>query len=288
MISVIIPIYNGEEYLFKLVEAIRSQIVGQEIEIIAAVSKSNDRSFILAKELCDLAYSVEEFNHGLTRHEAAQKSNGEYLVFITQDILPFNNMWLNELIKPLIENSNIVATYSRQIAYPGASKTESYIREYNYPPYNRLCNSYTIEKWGRKNIFYSDAASATKREDFFGLGGYNFEVITNEDVYYALNVIDSGNSILYNANSIVYHSHDFSLKENIKRYESIGAFETTISSRLEKYSSNGEGLKLVRDVSWKLLRDFNVKELMIFLLLDVPSRLFAYNKGKKSFLRRFN
>ncbi|MEY2194028.1 glycosyltransferase family 2 protein [Neobacillus sp. BF23-41] len=285
MISVIIPIYNGEEYLSKLVEAIRSQKIDQEIEIIAAVSKSNDRSFTLAKELCDVAYSVAKFNHGLTRHEAALKSNGEYLVFITQDIIPFNNMWLNELIKPLIENNNIVATYSRQIAYPSSSKTETYIREFNYPSYSRLCNSNTTEKWGRKNIFYSDAASATKREDFLKLGGYNFDVITNEDVYYALNVIDSGNSILYNAKSKVYHSHDFSLKENIKRYECIGAFETSISSRLERYSSKGEGIKLARYVSWKLLRSFNVKELIIFLLLDVPSRLFAYNKGKKSFLR---
>ncbi|MGG0175250.1 glycosyltransferase family 2 protein [Gottfriedia acidiceleris] len=278
-ISIIIPIYNGEKYLKNLIKSLRAQSSVMEVEIIAAVSRSKDNSLSLAKELCDVVFEVNNFNHGRTRHEAALLSKGEYLVFITQDILPFDETWLTNLIEPLTKNNTIVATYSRQTAYPNATSTESYIREFNYPKNDRLCNDSTIKKWGRKNIFYSDASSATKRDVFFQLGGYNFDVITNEDVTYALNVIESGKSILYNSKSVVYHSHNFSLKENIARYKLIGKYEKLFQDRLSQYSSSGEGIKLLKFVATKLFKEIKFKELFIFLFLDIPSRLIAYKVG---------
>lgn len=277
-VSIILPVYNGEAYLEKLINEIRNQKTNHEIEIIAAVSKSDDNSFELAKSICDIVYHVNSFNHALTRHEAALKSTGEILVFITQDVIPYNSDWLNNLISPLIESNNIVATYSRQIAYPHASFREKLIRKFNYPNYNRLCNSTTKSKWGRKNIFYSDTSSATLREEFLNLNGYNFKANTNEDVLYALKVINSGKSVLYNSNSIVYHSHDFNLKNNFNRYKSIGEFERLYSTELHEYSSIGEGKALLKYLVINLIKYKKFNELLL-LIFDLGVRYVAYKKG---------
>lgn len=280
IISLILPIYNGEKYIEKLVKSIRNQKVDYQIEIVAPVSKSKDNSLEMAKQLCDIAYEVTAFNHALTRHEAAEKSTGEILVFITQDILPYNDQWLATLIEPLVNENEIVATYSKQVAYPDASTREKLIREFNYPDYDRLCNLGTKEKWGRKNIYFSDAASATIRKDFFELGGYNFNVGTNEDVVYAINVINSGKSILYNSKSKVYHSHEFRLKESLDRYKMIGEFEKMHQEQLNEYSSLGEGTKLLKTLIKELLKQGKIKDLFI-LIFDLSTRYIGYNMGYK-------
>ncbi|MFJ8067867.1 glycosyltransferase family 2 protein [Peribacillus sp. NPDC096447] len=284
-VSIILPVYNGEEYLNNLIPKIRNQQLDMEIEIIAAVSKSKDNSLLVADNLCDITYSVGNFNHAKTRHEAVLKSSGEYLVFITQDITPFNEYWLHNLITPLLEGKEIVATYSRQIAYNESSYTEELVRKFNYPNYDRVCNKNTKVKWGRKNIFYSDASSATTRAVFLNLGGYDFEIETNEDVIFALNVIESGKSILYNSNSKIYHSHDFRIREVFERYKLIGSFEQKYKDQLKDYSSLGEGKKLLFYLTTALIKKFKIKELFL-LGIDMPTRYIGYKIGYKKAIQR--
>ena len=277
-VSIILPVYNGEKYLENLISRIRNQKLDYGIEIIAPVSKSNDRSYEISKKLCEVAYQVKNFNHAKTRHEAALLASGEILVFITQDIMPYDDYWLENLIKPLSVDDSIVASYSRQIAYPNATETEKLMRKFNYPDYDRLCNLKTKEKWGRKNIYYSDASSATIKEVFFELGGYNFEVGTNEDVIYALKVINEGKSILYNSKSKIYHSHNFEVKEAYQRYKLIGSFESSYRNELRDYSSLGEGKKLVMYLIIGLIKRGKFKELFL-LGIDMITRYYAYKKG---------
>ncbi|WP_048717629.1 glycosyltransferase family 2 protein [Bacillus sp. 522_BSPC] len=277
-ISIILPVFNGEKYIRKLIDKIRLQKIENDFEIIAAVSKSNDRSLELCEQLCDITFLVENFNHAKTRHVAALKASGDILVFITQDVTPYDHVWLKNLVEPLFGDNDIVATYSKQIAYPYATETEKLMRQFNYPDYDRLCNNMTIEKWGRKNIYYSDASSATLKETFFSLGGYDFDVGTNEDVVYALNVIISGKSILYNSKSKVYHSHNFEVGSVYKRYKLIGSFEKRYQNDLKDYSSLGEGRKLLYFLLKNLLKRFKIKDLLL-LGIDLLTRYLGYKKG---------
>ncbi|MGL5050653.1 MAG: glycosyltransferase family 2 protein, partial [Fusobacteriaceae bacterium] len=77
-VSVICPIYNGGSYLEKLFYKIREQNKISFLEIIVPVSKSNDNSLELAKKYGDIAYEVQNFNHGKSRHKASLKAKGDY------------------------------------------------------------------------------------------------------------------------------------------------------------------------------------------------------------------
>lgn len=146
---------------------------------------------------------------------------------------------------------------------------------------DRICNKYTKEKNGRKNIFYSDASSAVLRNKFFELGGYNFEVPTNEDVYLANKIVESGYSFIYASQSRVWHSHQLSLKETYKRYRDIGKFEKLYENEIDFSKTQIEGGKMVKYILKNLLLACKFKSLMEFLV-DTAIKLFAYKIGEKN------
>lgn len=277
-VSVICPVYNGEKYLKKLITRIREQEKIDSLEIIVPVSKSNDSSLEEARKYADIVYEVIEFNHAMTRHEAAQKANGKYLIFITQDIMPADNLWLYNLIKDL--KGEVIAAFSKQIAYKEHGKIEKLIREFNYPNEKRLCNLKNKKANGRKNIFYSDASSAILREEFFKLGGYDFSVPTNEDVVLANNIIQSGKTFLYQPESKIYHSHKLSLKETYERYKAIGKFEKLYKDKIDFSKTNGEGKKMCKYVIGKLIKEKRYFEILEFGG-EITFRLLGYKIGGK-------
>lgn len=275
-ISIIVPVYNGEKYLEKLVKKIKEQKDIFEIELIALVTTSKDKSLELSKKLFDKVIEVKKFNHGKTRHEGALSAIGDILVFITQDILPYDKYWLKNLTEPL--NDNIVASFSRQIAYEEHSETEKIIRDFNYPDTDRICNKESEKINGRKNIFFSDASSAILKEKYFELGGYNFEVPTNEDVYLADKIIKNGYSFIYASQSRIWHSHELSLKETYKRYRAIGQFEKMFADEIDFSKTQSEGNKLLKYLIKELIKRKKIKEL-IYLPFDMGARWLGYKFG---------
>lgn len=276
-ISIIVPIYNGEIYIKKLVEKLKEQKGNFSIELIALVSFSKDKSLEISKELFDKVLEVKKFNHAKTRHEGALIAEGNILVFITQDILPYDNNWLKELVSPL--NENIIASFSKQIAYEEHSEIEKIIRRFNYPDENRICNKENGKVNGRKNIFYSDASSAILKDEFFKLGGYDFFVPTNEDVYIASKIIKNGKSFIYRAESKIWHSHHLSLKETYKRYRDIGKFEKLLKKEIDFSKTENEGKKLLIYLIKELIKKRKIDEL-IYLPLDIGARWMGYKVGK--------
>ena len=277
-VSVICPIYNGEKYIDVLFDKIRKQKKISNIQIIAPVSKSNDNSFFKAKRKADVAYVVEKFNHGLTRHEAALKANGDYLVFITQDILPCDELWLYNLLKDL--NTDIVAAYSRQIAYENHGEIEKLIRDFNYPSLDKIASKENLLKNGRKNLFYSDSSSGILKNYYLKIDGYNFKTNTNEDVLLANKILKDNKKIKYISKSCVYHSHKFNLKNIYFRYKEIGEFEKSNQKLFQDYSSENEGKKLCLFLIKKLISRKKILEILK-LPINIGVRYVGYKLGKK-------
>ncbi|MCX5774182.1 MAG: glycosyltransferase [Fusobacteria bacterium] len=245
-ISLIIPLFEASYYLENLVTAVRGQKGSFEIEFIFPVTTSLDSTLSLAKTYGDIVFevSINEFNHGITRHIAAEKSTGDILVFMTQDALPVNDSWLFELTAPLIDNE-CDAVFARQVPYKKAKYIEKLIREFNYPESKRICSKKTESIYGRKNAFFSDTCSAINRTLFFIMGGYDFLVPLSEDSLLAAKLIRVGYKIGYIPRAQVYHSHNFTLKQNYQKYYQIGQFEAIYSEFFSSNFAKSEGCKLL-------------------------------------------
>ncbi|MDO5424141.1 MAG: glycosyltransferase family 2 protein [Eubacteriales bacterium] len=88
-VSVIVPIYNTENYLPQCLESICTQTL-KEIEIICVDDGSTDRSLALAKEAAEKDRRItvleqENLGGGAARNKGMAIAKGEYLAFLDSD-----------------------------------------------------------------------------------------------------------------------------------------------------------------------------------------------------------
>ena len=210
-IDIICPLYNAEKDIENLNNSLIMQknIKLNEIKYILTESKDNTEKKLKDLNISFTKIKKEEFSHSLTREKAAFASKADIVVFITQDVKIKRDDWLYHLTKD-IEEGTVDASYSRQLC--DNNTIEKYTRECNYPEKSKIVSKDDIEKLGLKTFFFSDAASAIKRETFVKLNGYdNKNLVISEDMYIAYKIIMNGYKIKYCAESEVVHSHDFTL-----------------------------------------------------------------------------
>lgn len=263
-VEIICPLYNAEDYIEKLDKTLKKQKNVEISKISYILTESSDSSeFLLNKLSTDYKkIKKEEFSHSLSRENVAMQSKADILVFITQDIEIRDNNWLEELVKPII-NEEVVACFSRQLTK--YNNIEKYTREKNYPDKSYIVSKDDIEKLGLRAFFFSDASSAVKTDIFKKLNGYDGKKLpTNEDQYIAYKIITNGYKIKYCANSVVYHSHRFSLRQLYKRYYDTGLF-FSMEKYLDKYGTNKTGGGLATYILKRAIQDRNIKVLLRFL-----------------------
>jgi len=113
IISVIIPVYNAGENLRVLIDKIEQNLINLEFqsEIIIIDSQSTDGStdFITIEkpEINLINIKNDDFNHGGTRNLGADIAEGNILVYITQDALPYDDSSIKNLIEPIIVDERI-------------------------------------------------------------------------------------------------------------------------------------------------------------------------------------
>jgi len=97
LISIIMPIFNAEDYLIENLAAIKNQTY-KNIEVIMVDDGSTDKSAEIAKGFCeaDARFSyVKQQNQGApaARNNGFEKSQGAYVVFVdSDDILAHNSI----------------------------------------------------------------------------------------------------------------------------------------------------------------------------------------------------
>ena len=88
-ISIIVPVYNAERYLDKLVQSVLSQTY-EDYELILVDDSSKDNSYSLMKKYQEMdsrikAYTKENTGPGLTRKFGFEKSSGDLFFFVDSD-----------------------------------------------------------------------------------------------------------------------------------------------------------------------------------------------------------
>ena len=111
MISVIVPVYNVEEYLEECLESIRKQTY-QDIEVILVNDGSTDGSKAICKHFCqtDKRFRlINQKNQGqsVARNHGVKESIGEYIMFVDSDDVVSLGL-LEQLMKYMSNGIDIV------------------------------------------------------------------------------------------------------------------------------------------------------------------------------------
>ena len=283
-VDIICPLYNAENDILPLLESLKKQ-KGVEVEkyrFILTESKDKTEEILKENKIEYTKVSKEEFSHSKTREDEAMKSNADVLVFITQDIVVEREDWLEKLVTPIIEGE-VEACFSRQISK--FKNIEKYTREKNYPAESYINTKDDVETKGLRTFFFSDASSAIKTEIYKKLGGYDGKRLSiNEDMYIAYKLIMNGYKIKYCADSEVFHSHKFTLKQVYDRYYLTGLFMAE-NSYLDEFGTTKTGGGLAKYILKRALKEFNIKVLFRFMP-DMMARWFGMKKGKKDYNKK--
>ena len=188
-VDIICPLYNAFNYIDSLHKSLLKQenVNINKFRYVLTESKDDTEKYLIDNNNNYRKIKKEEFSHSLTREKEALESTSDIVVFITQDIVIEDPLWLYNLVKD-IGTDKIAATYSRQLTK--YDNLEKYTRESNYPDQDIIKSREDIESMGLKTFFFSDAASAISTKVFKELNGYdNKDLPISEDMYICYKII---------------------------------------------------------------------------------------------------
>lgn len=279
-ITVIIPTYNAEKYIVPLLESLKQQTV--QFELIIIDSSSTDNTVTKAKTYTDHIISIpkNEFDHGGTRTKAAKMASGDILVFLTQDALPYDNQTIEKILEPF-QDSNVAAVYGRQIPYEKTSFFGKHLRTFNYPNISHIRVLDDKNKYGIKTAFLSDSFAAYDKNILKQVGWFKNGLILGEDVYVGSKLILANYTLAYCADAKVYHSHSYSILQELKRYFDIGVFHGNEKWILDTFGkAEGEGGKYVKSEFNYLLKHHAYHRIPEFFIRN-GMKYFGYKLGQK-------
>ncbi|MBN2824255.1 MAG: glycosyltransferase family 2 protein, partial [Campylobacterales bacterium] len=243
-ISVIIPTLNAQETIGKLLDYLTQQSV--DILILDSASTDNTIDIVKQYEVNYLVIPKEEFDHGGTRRFGAKHcKEAEFLIYLTQDALPYDENALQNILLPF-EDEKVGAVCGRQIAYPHENSFGEHLREYNYSDTSHIRSYEDRAKYGIKTPFLSNSFAAYRRSALEDIGFFSDGLIFGEDMYAAAKMLQKGYKIAYQSQAKVYHSHSYSYLQELRRYFDMGVFHTQEAWLLEDFGkAEGEGKKFV-------------------------------------------
>lgn len=242
LISIIVPVYNVEEYISRTIESILKQTY-LNFELILVDDGSTDKS----RDICEKFAKIDERifvffqnNRGVSaaRNKGISKSRGKYIIFIDSDDWVAPNMLETYLNQMISEDSELVIN--------------EYNREYDnvlYPQNGDLKEGYlTIEQtlckiinptgfygsvWGK--IFHADIIKKNQLQ-------FDISIAIGEDLLFVIDYIQYCSKISYGKNRLYnYVIRDSSALNtvNLRRLDIIKVYEqllekTTLSRMIRK------------------------------------------------------
>jgi rhamnosyltransferase len=216
LISIVILTKNGGELLKKSIEMIFSQKISYDFEVVVVDSSSTDDTLGFMKKYPIRLFEIkeEDFSFGRTRDYGFGKAQGKYIVTLSQDVVPANEYWLEQLISPLVEDHSDVV--QGEVAVP---------------------TDRNVFYWEKKGLFYfttereefskryseiglSCCSLAMKHEAWLNTGFGN--AVMNEDKVIQIRLIEKGFRIVRATDAVAYHGHQYTLESLRKRCENEG------------------------------------------------------------------
>lgn len=202
-VSFIVRTYNEADFIGKLIDKLNLQInVRHRFEIIVVDSSTDDTAIIARNKnaiVIDLPKS--KFNYASALNLGIEKSTGKLIVIMSAHAIPVNNDWLYRMISHF-KNKNIAGVYCRQIPWPDADWRERHRIEETFDVQS-ICYSNSV---ATDSMAFSNAASCIRRLVW---EKHNFIIQpASEDREWAQWAINNGYSIIYDAEALLYHSHN--------------------------------------------------------------------------------
>lgn len=238
-VSIIVPVYNVEEYLERCINSILKQTL-KDIEIILVNDGSTDRSREICKEYLKKdkrIMLINKKNGGLSsaRNEGIKKASGEYIAFVDSDDIICENM-MEILYYACIEmNCTIAQCQYKRFNEDEEVNTEKFVVN---PDIEIISNINVLKNLYNENYINTIVAwnKLYKKEIFKDIRYPEGKL--HEDEYLTYKILYNSNKIaIINEQLYFYRSNPTSItksKYKIERLDSIEALEERYNFFLQR------------------------------------------------------
>jgi rhamnosyltransferase len=281
-VALVIPTLDPAGHLDPLLRALQAQSFRPARFVVVDSSSTDgspDRLRMAGAEV--LVIPRSQFDHGGTRQLAVDRlpPEIEFIVFLTQDALPADSETIARIVAAFADPEVGVA-YGRQLPRSNSGAIGAHARLFNYPAESATLRPQVAPDAGVKATFCSNSFAAYRRQALEMVGGFPSGTIFGEDAAVAGRMLLSGWAKAYVAEARVYHSHDYSLGEEFRRYFDVGVMHARAPWLLERFGeAEGEGRRFVQSELRHLARH---RPLAIpSAILRSAIKLAAYHCGRR-------
>lgn len=283
-VDVLVPVYKPDEKLRKLLFRLQQQTVTvQKIILLHTIEepKVEIASYIpdgFTVPIEEMSIPLEEFDHGGTRAYGAEKSDAEFMLYMTQDAVPANERLIEELLAPFAD-VGVGICYARQLPRKEAKAVERLIRGFNYPDTDRIQTASDVETLGIKAYFCSDVCALYRKSAYEAIGGFVKKTIFNEDMIAAADMLAYGYKVIYVAGARVIHSHSYTLRQQFSRNFDLAVSQVQYKRVFEGISSENEGISMVKTICKYLCKHGKLLQIPYFIL-ECAVKFLGFRLGK--------
>ena len=239
MISVLMRSHNDIQYIRSTVEALLAQETTEEVEILSCDDHSTDGTAAYLAgipEIRKIAPPEGKYVPGKTLNHMINQAHGDTIVFNNSDAIPQSRAYLQNLVSPL-KDKNVDCVFGNQIARKNAYLV---VRK----DYERAFGDGSVSAaW---DSFFSLVSSGFRKEDLLNKP-FNEQIQYSEDADW---VKRYSAKIVYVADAVVEHSHNYTLQQVKKRFFNEGIADTQMGKQPMRLSH------CVRTVLAETLRDW--------------------------------
>ncbi|MDO8262471.1 MAG: glycosyltransferase [Gallionella sp.] len=226
-VTVIILTKNPGTIFKDVLLAALSQETPWLYEVLVVDSGSSDGTIDFVRQhprVRLLEVKSSEFGHGRTRNYAVSMAKGQYAAMLTHDAKPLNSNWLYNLVRPLDDDASVAGVFGRHKAYPDHTpyiKRDMEMHFNGFLQWPAVMGIEDPERYARDQgyrqvlHFFSDNNACLRKEVWKRIPypDVNFA----EDQLWAKAIIEAGYKRAYADDAVVYHSHDYSIKDTFRR-----------------------------------------------------------------------
>lgn len=252
-VDVMIPVYRPGKKFSRLLTMLASQDYPIRKIIIMNTEQAywNQDGYAGIDHLEVHHVRKEDFDHGGTRDQGITFSKADIVIFMTDDAVPKNSHMVKELVQGFAKTGKngepAAVVYGRQLADSDCPLMEQYTRSFNYPKESRVKTLADLKELGIKTYFASNVCCAYDRLTYMKLGGFITRTIFNEDMIFAGKAIQKGYAVVYAAEAMVIHSHNYTNLQQFHRNFDLAVSQADHPEVFEGIRSENEGVKLIKN-----------------------------------------
>lgn len=243
MISIVLPVFNEEEYISGCLESLKQQDYVGEYEVIVVDNGSTDRSAQVARELGARVVCCPGRGTFRARQAGADAACGEIVVQADADSV-YPKDWLSRIAKHFLTHPEAVAVGGPYFYYdpPYWARLEYFIR-------------HSLNKLGlilvKRPVMVSGANFAFRREAFVGIGGYRVDSLSPDQYDISRRLGWLGRVIWDTTLSVLTSARRVKRKSIVAVAKDMCANITTIFSYFARSYTNALGMFLGRKPAFR-------------------------------------